>query len=84
MLAQDNEAIREASSTVYQLTQEERIRMECEAREDYYRTQNDMQLVLRRSAEKVESQAAEIETLTKEVDRLRKWIADQGQDPSTI
>lgn len=77
MLAQDNEAIREASSTVYQLTQEERIRMECEAREDYYRTQNDMQLVLRRSAEKVEA-------LEKEVDRLRKWIADQGQDPSTI
>lgn len=77
MLAQDNEAIREASSTVYQLTQEERIRMECEAREDYYRTQNDMQLVLRRSAEKVEA-------LEKENDRLRKWIADQGQDPSTI
>lgn len=77
MLAQGNEAIREASSTVYQLTQEERIRMECEAREDYYRTQNDMQLVLRRSAEKVEA-------LEKEVDRLRKWIADQGQDPSTI
>ena len=43
MLAQENEAIREAAETVYQLTREERIRMECEAREDYYRTQRDLQ-----------------------------------------
>lgn len=39
MLAQENEYLKEAATTVYQLTQEERIRMECEAREDYYRTQ---------------------------------------------
>ena len=52
MLAQENEFIREAAGTVYQLTQEERIRMECEAREDYYRTQRDIQyLIDRQTAE---------------------------------
>ena len=39
MLAQDNEYIRQATETIYQLSQEEAIRQQCEAREDYYRRQ---------------------------------------------
>ena len=39
MLAQNNEHIREASNTVYQLSHEEEVRLQCEAREDYYRLQ---------------------------------------------
>ena len=39
MLAPDNEYIRQASETFYQLSQEEAIRQQCEAREDYYRRQ---------------------------------------------
>lgn len=39
MLAQNDEYIKEASDTIYQLTQEEKIRLQCEAREDYYRRQ---------------------------------------------
>ena len=39
MLAQNNEYIRQASETIYQLSQEEAIRQQCEAREDYYRRQ---------------------------------------------
>ena len=66
MLAQNNETIGEAASTVYKLTQEERIRMECEAREDYYRTQRDMQLIMKRSTEKLEKLTAENEVLTNE------------------
>ena len=38
MLAQDNHYFKEASETVYELTQEERIRQQCLAREDYTRT----------------------------------------------
>ncbi len=38
MLAQDNHYFKEASETVYELTQEERIRQQCLAREDYNRT----------------------------------------------
>jgi len=37
MLAQNNEYINEASDTIYRLTQDEKIRLQCEAREEYYR-----------------------------------------------
>lgn len=40
MLAQKDDVINDASHTIYQLTQEEKIRLQCEAREDYYRRQN--------------------------------------------
>ena len=43
MLSPKNEYIGEAVETVYQLSQEEKIRMQCEAREDYYRTQRGWQ-----------------------------------------
>lgn len=46
MLSQKNEYIGEAAETVYQLSQEEKIRMQCEAREDYYRTQRGWQDML--------------------------------------
>ena len=84
MLAQNNETIGEAASTVYKLTQEERIRMECEAREDYYRTQRDMQLMMKRSTEKLEKLTAKNKVLSNENDRLRQWIKAKGFDPSSI
>lgn len=40
MLAQKDDVISDASNTIYQLTQDEKIRLQCEAREDYYRRQN--------------------------------------------
>ncbi|MCM1213160.1 MAG: Rpn family recombination-promoting nuclease/putative transposase [Lachnospiraceae bacterium] len=40
MLAQKDDLINDASNTIYQLTREEKIRLQCEAREDYYRRQN--------------------------------------------
>lgn len=46
MLSPKNEYIGEAVETVYQLSQEEKIRMQCEAREDYYRTQRGWQGML--------------------------------------
>ena len=39
MLAKGNEYIRQASETIYQLSQEEAIRQQWEARENYYRRQ---------------------------------------------
>lgn len=38
MLAQNNNYFKEASEIVYELTQEEQIRQQCLAREDYNRT----------------------------------------------
>ena len=53
MLAENDEYIREASDTIYKLTQEEKIREQCEAREDYYRRQRSMQKQLDRAVQAV-------------------------------
>lgn len=84
MLAQNNETLKDAASTVYQLTAEERIRMECEAREDYYRTQKDIQNMIDETNAKYEAATAEKEALTAELARLRAWVKEQGYDPENI
>ena len=43
MLAQDNEYIMEASDTILKLTEDEKVRMQCEVREDFYRRQRTQQ-----------------------------------------
>ena len=43
MLSQNNEYLKEASETVYHLTQEEKVRLQCQAREDYYRRMKSIQ-----------------------------------------
>jgi len=43
MLAAKNEYVSEASQTLYKLSAEEKIRLQCEAQEDYYRNQRDME-----------------------------------------
>lgn len=91
MLAHNNEYLKEASATIYQLSQEERIRMECEAREDFYRTQRGLQYRLdRQEAEinarnaKLESQSAEIEELNSTIDKLHTWMKAHGYDPNNL
>lgn len=84
MLAQNNETIKEASSTVYRLSQEERIRMECEAREDYYRTQRGIQNMLEQNAAKIETLTAENESLTAEIEKLHNWIKAHGYNAEEI
>lgn len=91
MLAHDNEIFKEAAATVRQLTKEERIRMECEAREDFYRTQRDIQDMLDERAAKIDTLttenkalASEIETLTAEFAKLQTWARNKGYDPSEI
>ena len=44
MLTEQNEYIYSAAETIYKLTQEEQIRLQCEAREDYYCRQRYAQL----------------------------------------
>ena len=43
MIAQNDTGITNAANTVWKLSQEDKIRLQCEAREDYYRRQRDMQ-----------------------------------------
>lgn len=68
MLAQNNEYIREASDTIYQLTQEEKIRQQCEAREDYLRRQRGIQYMLDEKTKAIENLSAENEALFSEIE----------------
>ena len=72
MLAEQNEFIANASSTVYQLSQEETIRLQCEAREDYYRRQRSVQHYMDKQKEIIDSQQKEIDSLEKKNDSLEK------------
>ena len=46
MVAAKNRTIDDAATTIYQLTADERIRQQCEAREDYLRRQRGIQQML--------------------------------------
>lgn len=69
MLAQNSEYLKEASATVYQLSQEERVRMECEAREDYYRTQRGLQYRLDRQEAEINARNAKLEAQSEELEK---------------
>ena len=83
MLAQNNPEIQDAVVTVYQLTQEEKIRQQCEAREDYYRRQNDVKRyiqrqedTIRQQAEQIQQQAEQIQLLTETINDLQKNVSE--------
>lgn len=75
MLAQNNEYISETSDTIYQLTQEEKIRLQCEAREDFLRRQRGMQYMLDENAKTIEKLSSENEALSSENEALRAQLA---------
>ena len=79
MLAQKDKYIEEASATIYELSQEEKIRLQCEAREDYYRRQrsiqNQMKNLEKTIAEKdaaIAEKDAAIAILKAEIEKLKK------------
>ena len=67
MLAQNNNYFKEASETVYQLTQEEQIRQQCLAREDYNRTMKGIE-------NNFAAQKHEIDTLKKQLSDYQQHI----------
>lgn len=64
MLAKDNAYIADAASIVYQFSQEEMIRLQCEAREDYYRTQLGLKYEMEKRDAEIESLSAENQNLS--------------------
>ena len=78
MLAENNEYIRQASETVYQLTQEEAIRQQCEAREDYYRRQRGLNDMLKSQASKIREQAGTIKEQAGTIEEQAGTIEEQA------
>lgn len=79
MLAEQDKFINKASATIYQLTQEEQIRLQCEAREDYYRRQRTIQYNLDKQKDTIESQNAIIQQLTDKTTSLQEEIVSLKQ-----
>ena len=67
MLAVNNANIAEAAETIYKLSEDERIRQQCQAREDFLREQRSVEVALRRRDETIEKQKKEIEQMKKEL-----------------
>lgn len=81
MLASKNEYIKEASETIYKLSKKDYIRLQCEAREDYYRRQRSMELWVEEAQEakaKFEEQKIEIEKQNLEIERQTLEIDKQA------
>ena len=71
MLAQKNEFISEASATIYELSQEEKVRLQCEAREDFYRQQKGTE-------RRMEKLTVENQKLISEYEKLLGWAREHG------
>ena len=75
MLAQNNHYFKEASETVYELTQEEEIRQQCLAREDYNRTMKGIE-------NNLAAQRHEISTLKNDLSNANQQLSKKDQQLS--
>ena len=74
MLADKNESIAEAAETVYRLSEEEKIRLQCEAREDYYRCQRDAAILLERAERGKQEAQQQTQNALKQVQDLKQQV----------
>ena len=75
MLVKNNEALRQAAETAYELSADEQIRLQCQAREDYYRDQRYMQGRLEKAERELKKKDAELQK--KEAELLEKELRNQ-------
>lgn len=80
MLAAQNEYIKEASNTIYQISAEERIRQQCEAREDFLRREKEKERRFREAEENLAKAEAELARLKALVAQLQAEL-DAKQTP---
>lgn len=77
-MAEHNPIFTEAARTAVVLSKEEQIRLQCEAREDYYRRTGWKDDYIAEQDQKIERQGREIEQLTSEIHRLRQLLENSG------
>ena len=81
MLAEKNDAIAEAVETIYKLSEEENIRLQCEAREDYYRRQRDAQILRERQEQQMQEQKQQMQEQERQMQELKtenKELSEQN------
>ena len=79
MLAKKNDAIAEAVETIYKLSEEENIRLQCEAREDYYRRQRDAQILRERQDRQMQEQKRQMQEQERQMQEQEQQMQEQEQ-----
>ncbi len=84
MLASNNSFLTEAAETVYQLSAEDKIRLQCEAREDFYNQQRYLQQWRNRLEKECSLLEKENASLTQENASLTQENASLTQEKETL
>lgn len=78
MIAQSDPNIQEAAETVYYLSQEEQIRQQCEAREEFYRRQRTTEKYMEHLTSENEQLISKNNEYEEEIHRLKTLLAKNG------
>ena len=79
MLAQNNNYFKEASETVYELTQEEQIRQQCLAREDYNRTMKGIENNFAAQKHEIATLKADLANANQQISEQNRELSEQSQ-----
>ncbi len=79
MAAAKNRMIDDAATPIYQLTEEERIRQQCEAREDYMRRQRGIQQLLEEQRQQLAEKDRQLAEMDQQIAELKQQIAELKQ-----
>ena len=79
MVAAKNQMIDDAATTIYQLTADERIRQQCEAREDYLRRQRGIQEMLEEQKNQLEEQKSQLEVQKSQLEAQGRQLTEKDQ-----
>lgn len=85
MLAKSDKYIQEAADSIYELTQDEKIRQQCEAREDYRRRTAGRERMLKEALEKNQQLTEEKQKLSEEKQQLseeKQQLSEEKQQLS--
>lgn len=74
MLAEEHPILEDAAATMYEMSAEDAIREQCQAREDYYRTMNTFKAEIQKRDQKLEEYARQVEQLTHQVEKQKQVI----------
>ena len=77
-LAEQNPIFTEAARTAVVLSEDEKIRLQCEAREDYYRRVGWKDKLIEQLTSEKQQWTSEKQQLTSEIQRLRQLLQSAG------
>lgn len=82
MLAKDNKALKQAAESAYILSADEMVRLQCQAREDYYRDQRFVQNRLDQAILDRDEYFKQVEEQKQELAKQKQELAKQKQELS--